>query len=259
MRHQQGGTFTDLERNAFANGLARFYRGRLIPVMRGGTDDAGDGGAGAGVDNGQGDGSSGTDGGQGGAGSAVAERTFTQRHVDNLLARQKRAFLTGQQDETFSVPRELQELRAKADKFDELQRESQTELERATTRAAEADKRANDAAERAKGALLKAAVIAEAARKNVVDPDAAFALIDRTSLNFDDDGSPTNIAEAMETLLKAKPYLVGGGRAGNADLGARTAATGPSQLTHADLKNMTPEQIVKADEEGRLNDLKQAT
>lgn len=245
MRHPQG-ELTDLERDALANGLARFDRGRLIPIMRGGTDDAGAGdGSGAGTASTGGSGDAGT-------GTAVATRTFTQDDVDRIVQdRLARARNT--------PPADYEELKARAAKLDEIEEQSKTDLQKAQDRAAELERDNAAVTARANDALLRASVIAEAARRNVVDPDAAFALIDRDSLTLDGEGRPTNIADAMESLLKAKPYLVGGGRAGNADLGARTRSDGPSQLTHADLKNMTPEQIVKADEEGRLNDLKQAT
>lgn len=246
MRHQQGETLTDLERDALANGLARFYRGRLIPVMRGGTDDADQGGAGDGSGDGSGNGVT------AGTGTAVAPRTFTQDDVDRIVQdRLARARNT--------PPADYEELKARAAQLDEIEQQSKTDLQKAQERAAELERENAATTARANDALLRASVIAEAARRNVVDPDAAFALIDRDSLTLDGEGRPTNIADAMDSLLKAKPYLVGGGRAGNADLGARTRSDGPSQLTHADLKNMTPEQIVKADEEGRLNDLKQAT
>jgi hypothetical protein len=97
-------------------------------------------------------------------------------------------------------------------------------------------------------------VIAEAAKKNVVDPDAALALLPRATLEFGDDGEPTNIAEAMDELLQAKPFLVApaGGARGNADQGARGGA-GKSQLRREDLQTMSPADIVKAQKEGKLD------
>jgi hypothetical protein len=66
------------------------------------------------------------------------------------------------------------------------------------------------------------------------------------------------IAEAIDDLLKNKPYLAaqGGKRfGGSGDGGARNAKHKPSQLTHEDLKGMTPDQVNKARKEGRLNEL----
>lgn len=66
------------------------------------------------------------------------------------------------------------------------------------------------------------------------------------------------IAEAIDDLLKSKPYLAaqGGKRfGGSADGGARNGKSKPSQLTREDLKRMSPAEIVKARSEGRLADV----
>lgn len=174
------------------------------------------------------------------------DKTFTQAELDRIvqdrLARQKSQFA------------DYDDIKARAAKFDELEEQNKTELQKAQDRAAELERQAAESTQKAKDALLRSAVVAEAARQNVVDPDAALALLDRDSLVLNDEGSPTNIAEAMDSLLKAKPYLVGGGRPGNADLGAREPAPGGAQLTRADLKNMSPEAIVAARKEGRFDD-----
>lgn len=65
------------------------------------------------------------------------------------------------------------------------------------------------------------------------------------------------IAVAVDELLKARPYLAaqGGSRfTGGADGGARGARK-PSQLSSEDLKGMSPQDVMKARAEGRLNDL----
>ena len=230
MTHADMADFDVLERELLERGLARVYRGRLIPVIRGAE---GDPPADPAADP--------------SAADPPAERSFTQADVDRIvqerLARAKSA-----------PPADYDDLKAKAARLAEIEAENQTELEKAQTRAAELEKQASEATQRAREALLRSAVVAEAARKNVVDPDAAVALLDRSTLELDDDGSPKNIAEAMDSLLKAKPYLAGGARAGgSADLGARGGDAGKGQLTREQLKAMTPEQIVKARQEGRLD------
>lgn len=186
--------------------------------------------------------------GDGGAGAADQQgRTFTQAELDRIvqdrLARQKSQFAN------------YDELKAKASKFDELEQQNKTELEKANERAAQLEREHAEALQQLQDSRLRTAVVTEAAKRNVVDPDAALALLDRANLEFGDDGTPTNIADAMDQLLKARPYLVGGGRpAGTADLGARGGAVGQGQLTRDDLKTMTPQQIVQARREGRLND-----
>lgn len=177
---------------------------------------------------------------------APVERAFTQADVDRIvkdrLARQKSQFA------------DYDDLKSKADRLAEIEAANQSELERAQARLVELEKQASEATARARDASLRSAVVAEAARKNVVDPDAAYALLDRSSLEIGDDGSVSNVAEAMESLLQAKPYLVGGTQTrGSADLGARGSSV--PQISRDDLKSMSPAEIVQAQNEGRLNHL----
>jgi hypothetical protein len=91
------------------------------------------------------------------------------------------------------------------------------------------------------------------------DPEDAVALLGRRADEFIDGDKidSDEIAEALEGLLKKKPHLAATAQkrfAGSADGGARKGSK-PDQLTRDDLKKMTPAAIVKAQEEGRLNDL----
>lgn len=152
-------------------------------------------------------------------------------------------------------PADYEDLKKKAAEFDKLQEANKTELEKAQERAAKAEREAADATTRAQESLLRSSVIAEAARKNVVDPDAAVALIDRTAIEFADDGTPKNLSEVMNTLLDQKPYLVngsGGARPDGADQGARSGGT-KDQLGRDALKDMSPEQVRQALSEGKLS------
>lgn len=174
-----------------------------------------------------------------------SDKTFNQEQVDRIvqerLARQKAQF------------QGYDEFKTKAEQFDEMQQQQMSELEKANKRAADLERELADATAARQESLLRASVVAEAAKRNVVDPDAAMALIDRTSLEFDEQGQPVNIATAMDSLLEQRPYLVAaaGGARGNADLGARGAA-GSDQLSREALASMTPEQIAQAEAEGRL-------
>lgn len=49
-----------------------------------------------------------------------------------------------------------------------------------------------------------------AQKLNIVDPDAAYRLLDTSSLEFDDSGQPKDIEKALKTLLANKPYLAAG-------------------------------------------------
>jgi hypothetical protein len=176
-----------------------------------------------------------------------APRTFTQEQLDAIVKeRVARVKAT--------PPADYEELKTAAGRLAELEAANQSDIEKAQKRIADLERQASDASARAQENLLRAHVVSEAAKRNVVDPDAAFALLDRSVVEYGEDGSPTNIAQAMEQLLEARQYLVGpvGGQSrGNADQGARAGLK--NQLTQDDLKTMTPADIVKAQAEGRLD------
>ncbi len=176
---------------------------------------------------------------------------MTQAEVDRIvkqrLARQREQF------------QGYAEFKEKAEAFDALEAEKMSELERANARIADLESQATAALEQAKEQRLRAAIVSEASKNNVVDPDAAVLLINRGSLDFDEQGNATNIAEAMEILLTEKPYLAGQATrvSGSADQGARGGVGG--QLTREQLSELSPEEIVAAQSEGRLDALRGLT
>ena len=56
--------------------------------------------------------------------------------------------------------------------------------------------------------LISAEVRAVGAELNIIDIDAAFALMDKTGVKVGDDGSVTGVKEALEALATARPWLV---------------------------------------------------
>jgi len=177
--------------------------------------------------------------------AAVKDRTFSQADVDKIV-----------QDRVARVkvepPKDYAELQEAAKKLAVIEEANKTELQKQTDRADKAEAASVKATERVRESTLRSAIIAEAAKRQVVDPDAAVALIDRASLELDDAGNPTNIAKAMDALLKTKPYLAGAAK-GDADQGARNG--GADQLGREALESMSDAEITKATAEGRFNHL----
>lgn len=68
------------------------------------------------------------------------------------------------------------------------------------TKVQETEKRANEK-------LVKAEVKSLSASLGIVDPDAAYQLIDKSGLKVEDSGDVKGVKEALEALIKAKPYL----------------------------------------------------
>lgn len=178
----------------------------------------------------------------------VGDRTFTQADVDRIV-----------QDRLARVkaPTDYDELKAKAARLDEIEEANKTELQKLQEQLAERDSTATAAAERAERALRRAAVVAAATRAGAVDPDAVFDLLPgKESLTIGDDDQVQGVAEAVEQLLTAKPYLVGKPAPpapGGADGGVRGST--PGTITREDLKTMTPDQIDAARQRGELNHL----
>ena len=56
--------------------------------------------------------------------------------------------------------------------------------------------------------LISAEVRAVGTELNIIDIDAAFALMDKSGVKVGDDGSVTGVKEALEALATARPWLV---------------------------------------------------
>lgn len=107
--------------------------------------------------------------------------------------------------------------------------------------------------------ILRSEVKAAAAGK-LADPGDALRLLDIDQFEVGDDGEidEDEIADAIDDLLKKKPYLAAQSARrfqGTGDGGSRKGNGRPKQLTRDELKGMDPEAIVKAKAEGRLDDL----
>lgn len=86
-----------------------------------------------------------------------------------------------------------------------------SELEKAREAAQKAESDRQAALARANDRLIRAEVKSIAADLNIVDGDAAYALMSRGEVEVDDDGNVSGVKEALEALVKTKPYLVKAG------------------------------------------------
>jgi hypothetical protein len=104
------------------------------------------------------------------------------------------------------------------------------------------------------------AEVKAAAKGVLADPADAYKFLDLDQFEVDESGDldSDEVAEAIEELIKSKPYLAAAPARrfqGTGDGGAARKAGRPKQLTRTDLKSMSPEAIDKAREDGRLDDL----
>lgn len=117
------------------------------------------------------------------------------------------------------------------------------------------------ATSKANARIVRSEIRAAAAGK-LTNPRDALAFLDIASFEVDDDGQvdEDEIADAIENLLKERPYLGSAAKApeprfqGTGDGGARKGTGGPKQYTAQEVSKMTPEQIDEAHRKGQLRD-----
>lgn len=174
-------------------GLWRFRDGTTLRPIAGGADgDAGDAG-----DGGNGDG-----GGAGGAGGEPEDVAGLKSALDaERKARQ------AEERKRKGLERQLGETKTR---LDEAEGRSKTDQEKAIDQARrEAEEKARkEVFAQANERLVRAEVRAQAAGR-LADPDDAVRLLDLSGFSVGDDGEIDSkpIAEAIEELVKAKPYL----------------------------------------------------
>ena len=82
-----------------------------------------------------------------------------------------------------------------------------SEQERLQRRVAEYEARLADLERERQERTLQYEVKLRASQMGIVDPEAAWRLLDLSAIEFDEDGMPVNIEDALQELVKSKPYL----------------------------------------------------
>ena len=137
----------------------------------------------------------------------TTEQTFTQEQVNRMMAQTRR-----EERGKFS---DYGELKTRASRADELEQEKLTEAERMEARAVEAEKKATDAQQQIASAMIASEVKIRASAMGVIDPDAAYLLLDRSNVHYDAEAGVSGVDDALAGLLEAKPYLRSANRTPN--------------------------------------------
>jgi hypothetical protein len=136
-------------------------------------------------------------------------------------------------EDVAALRRELEEARREAARHrtdaNRLKSEKQAaedaklpEQERLQRRLADLERQASSHEQERRDWQVREAVTRSASKLGYADPVDAFALLDRSALEFADDGTPKNTDRLLADLLRAKPYLAGGTRPmGSFDGGVR--------------------------------------
>ncbi|ALQ32168.1 hypothetical protein ATC04_17600 [Arthrobacter sp. YC-RL1] len=142
-------------------------------------------------------------------------------------------------------------------------REAKAELERLKNSAgkskedqeAEAERAQRDAAilNKANERIVRSEIKSAAAGK-LQNPALAIRLLDISEFEVDEDGNvdEDEIAEAIDELLEREPYLAVQGGAGPKFDSARGKRKTTKKLTQKDLDSMSPAEIAKAYDEGKV-------
>jgi hypothetical protein len=168
-----------------------------------------------------GDGTAGTSPAPGGDPGTGATETFTQEQVNTLL-RSERAKAAVRYSDYDQLKARLAELEAAG----------QTELEKAQTKAQEANDRASAAVAERNRLLVRSVLVSEAARAGAVDPEIVVALLE-PDIKVDDAGNIEGDMKALVAkLLEDRPFLRNGQPTGHgsADGGTRGRQTTPSPV-----------------------------
>lgn len=115
-------------------------------------------------------------------------------------------------EEARKLRREAQGLRKRLAEFEAVDaRRKQaelTELDQAKQRLADMEAQLATANTAHQEQIVRYEVMLRATGMNVVDAEVVARLLDWSSLEFDENGAPTNVEKLLRDLLKAKPYLI---------------------------------------------------
>ena len=167
-----------------------------------------------------------------------ADKTFTQDEVNRMMGQARR--------DARSQFSDYSELKSRAAKADELEQANLTEAERLEARVSDAEKRATDAQGQVSSAMIASEVKVRATQMGIVDPDAAFLLLDKKNVAYNVTDGVSGVDDALAQLLEDKPYLRAGNRTPNINPETGQAAP-PVRLTvdqreAARLMNLTDEE-----------------
>lgn len=169
-------------------------------------------------------------------------KTFSQDEVNRIQAQTRR--------EANARFGDYQQLKDRAARADELEKAQLTDQEKLEARATTAERKAEAAIQQVASAVIASEVKVRASQLGIIDPDAAYLLLDRTHIAYADDGTVTGIDDALTQLIENKPYLRGApNRAPNlnpqAGELAPTLRLSTDQLEAARLMGLTPEEYAQ--------------
>ncbi|MDQ0270732.1 phage scaffolding protein [Cytobacillus purgationiresistens] len=160
-------------------------------------------------------------GGEGGDGQSTAaepekkteeqsEKTFTQAELDKILADR----VAREKKKQLETADKLKKLEEYEQAEEERKKAAMSEAERLKAEKEEASKKAEEAAEQAKKAqesanqrIVNTEIKSIARSLNANDLNDVLTLLDKSSIEIDDEGNVKGVDEAVNTLKEAKPWM----------------------------------------------------
>jgi phage I-like protein len=186
-----------------------------------------------------------------GGGQQPEPRMFTQQELDRLIAERLE-----RQAKKFA---DYDALKAKADKWVEIEEQQKSEQQRMAERLAKLQEERDIALQTSQQRLIKAAFVAEAAKAGVAHPGDVYALADLAAVSMGDDGEVRGVAEAVKAIVEAGrvPLITGKPQPGRLDGGAgaaarpseREAPLSDEEVAYARKLGLSAEQYAKAKRE----------
>ena len=146
--------------------------------------------------------------GQGTANGSGADKMFSQDEVNKMI----KGKAVGEMQKVLNEIgfQSVDELKTLVKQKKERDESEKSELQKAVEKASQLEKERESWQSRQKETAAQYDVAVKAAKLGIVDPDAAWKLLDKSALEYVDD-KPSNTELLLQGLLKDKPYLAGGG------------------------------------------------
>lgn len=179
-------------------------------------------------------------------------KTYTQADLDRMFADRAR------QAESSLLKRlgfeKAEDAQAAIKKLKTIEDGQKSDLQKAQEEIAELRRANTEQKELSKRLLAQYEVGVAASKLGIVDPDAAFRLLDQSKLEFDDSGKLKNAEMLLKALITEKPYLAGGGTSAT-NASRNTSGSGTftrSQIEDRKFWEAHREEILKAMADGRI-------
>jgi hypothetical protein len=131
-------------------------------------------------------------------------KTFSEEYVQQLRDEAAKYRTKAKNLETTTQQTQQEMMKKVFDMFGlepDPNKEFEKQLSDAQAKAQEAEQKANDK-------LIRSEIKSVGVDLNIVDPEAAYVLLDKEGLRVADNGEVEGVKDALEKLIEAKPYLV---------------------------------------------------